>query len=342
MKVDLTNHIPQIILMIGMIIIGAVGRYILFGLGTQPFPNFEIIMVMSFIAVMLLRSPIALFVPLCSMIISDILIGNPIFVGSQMNKIVLFTYSGFALIAVVNIFIKEKIRSFVTNLSIHNLAFAGGLGMTFVLAYDVWTNFGWWYLMYPHTPATLTTVYLTGMPFMIYHLISGIITFVLVGVPIVTLMTHRSTEIHVQPLKLMHKIPVALITIVIISLAFTGTATQIPRNSEVWLEKADATSVRIVLIGDSWTLEDRIVASTDETVFSLLARTLSRHDMTFEYTYYQDFDANLIDTIHTTHNGNGGNYWQYWVNGVLSMVGADHFDIQNGMIVEWRFESVPT
>ena len=342
MKVDLANHVQQIILMIGLIIIGVVGRYVLFGLGTQPFPNFEIIMVMSFIAVLLLRSPIALFVPLLSMIISDILIGNPIFVGSEMNKIVLFTYSGFALIAVVNIFFKEKIRPYVTSISMRNLAFAGGLGIAFVLAYDVWTNFGWWYLMYPHTPATFATVYLAGIPFMIYHLISGVVTFVLIGVPVVTVMTYKSPEINVPPLKLVQKLPVVMVTIVIIGLAFTGTATQIPRNSEIWLEKADATSVQIVMIGDSWTLEDHIVVTADETVFSLLERTLSRHDMTFEYTYYQDFDANLIDMIHTTHNGDEGKYWQYWVDDELPMVGADHFDIENGMTVEWRFESVPT
>ena len=90
----------EILLLIGFIGIATLGRYILFGLGVQPFPNFEIIMVITFLAALFLKPTFAIFVPLLSMIFSDILIGNPIFVGSQMNRIVLFTYSGFAIIAI--------------------------------------------------------------------------------------------------------------------------------------------------------------------------------------------------------------------------------------------------
>ena len=137
MKFDLTNITQQIVVLIGLIGIGAIGRYVLFGLGTQPFPNFEIIMVVSFLAIMLIRSSIALIVPLLSMIISDILIGNPIFVGSQMNKIVMFTYSGFALIAVLNIVIREKIRPYISGIHLKTLAAGAGIGIGFVLIYDI-------------------------------------------------------------------------------------------------------------------------------------------------------------------------------------------------------------
>ena len=342
MKVDIANQTQQILVMICLIVIGAIGRYILFGLGTQPFPNFEIIMVISFIAVMLLRSNIALFVPLCSMILSDIMIGNPIFIGSQMNKIVLFTYSGFALIAVVNIVLRERIRPHVLGLKLRNLVFVGGLGIAFVLMYDMWTNFGWWYIMYPHTTTTLSMVYLAGIPFMIYHLISGIVTFIFIGTPVLTMVEKRIPGIQVKPHRLIQKVPAVLAAVIIIGLAFTGTATQIPRNSEIWFEKAEATSVAIIISGDTWILEDNLVAAVDETVFSLLERTLSRHEISFKYTYYSDFDANLIDTIHTNDNGDDGYYWQFWVNDDLPMVGADHFVIENGDVVEWRFEAVPS
>ena len=53
MKIEKLADLHQIILMIGFIIIGALGRYILYGLGAQPFPNFEIIMVITFLAVIL-------------------------------------------------------------------------------------------------------------------------------------------------------------------------------------------------------------------------------------------------------------------------------------------------
>jgi hypothetical protein len=342
MEINLANKIQQIIIVFGLIIIGAIGRYILFGLGTQPFPNFEIIMVISFIAVMLLRSNIALFVPLCSMILSDILIGNPIFIGSQMNKIVMFTYSGFALIAVANIFLRERIRSHLSSLKLQNLIFIGGIGLIFVLVYDVWTNFGWWYLMYPHTAETMTIVYLAGIPFMLYHLMSGLITFIFIGAPVVYLVLNNNHETMSEQRKFVQKIPVVLITLIVISLAFSGTATHIPRQSEIWLEKAESTSVSIIISGDTWTLEDNLFAYDNETVFSLLERILNRHDILFEYTYYSDFNANLIDTIHITKNGDDGKYWQYWVNDELPMVGVDHFTIENGDIVEWRFETIPT
>ena len=103
------RNLYQLLPLIGLIIIGTIGRYVLFGMGVQPFPNFEIIMVVSFLAIMLIRSPLALIVPLASMVGSDLLIGNPIFVGDQMNRIVLFTYSGFALIALLTLLNKNRL-----------------------------------------------------------------------------------------------------------------------------------------------------------------------------------------------------------------------------------------
>ena len=108
MEIKKISDLTQILLMIGLILIGALGRYILVGFGIQPFPNFEVIMVVTFLAIMLLKPTIAIFVPLLSMIFSDLLIGNPIFIGSQMNRIVLFTYSGFAMIALINVFNRER------------------------------------------------------------------------------------------------------------------------------------------------------------------------------------------------------------------------------------------
>ncbi len=342
MKIQIQNTTQKILLTISLIIIGAIGRYVLYGLGTQPFPNFEIIMVLTFVAAILLKSNIALLVPLISMIISDILIGNSIFIGNQMNKIVLFTYSGFALLSVISLTFKEKIRPYVSHLRISNFAVAAGLGIGFVLLYDVWTNFGWWYLIYPHTTETFATVYIAGIPFMIYHLLSGIITFTIIGVPLITFINSPKKEIKKHPLHIPHTLPAIIITIIVMALAFNGTATQIPQHSEVWLEQADATSVTLIIIGDSWTLKDNLVAQPEETVFALLQRALDRHDYTFEYTYYPDFDATLINTIHTTKNGDNGKYWQYYINGDLPMVGADQYIISNGDLIEWRFESVPT
>jgi hypothetical protein len=196
--------------------------------------------------------------------------------------------------------------------------------------------------MYPPTTQSLATVYLAGIPFMIYHMISGLVTFICIGAPALYLASQIIPEGQIKPLKLVHKIPVLIITFIVIGLAFNGTATQIPQKSEIWLEKADTTSVTIKIIGDTWSLQDNLFTDDDETAFALLERILQRHEMSFEYTYYSDFDAHLIDSIHSTTNGDDGKYWQYWVNNELPMVGADHFIIENGDMVEWRFEEVPT
>lgn len=214
----------NILLLLGFIVIGTVGRTILVRWGFQPFPNFEIIMILTFFAAIFLRPTLAMLVPLFSMILSDLLIGNPIFVGSQMNKIILFTYSGFAIIAVVNIFNRNRFKKGLGDFKLKNIGIAAGLGIGFVLIYDVWTNLGWWYLMYPHNTNTLATVFSAGIPFMIYHMISAAFTFVVIALPVVSFVSKKYKLEIPERIKTIHKIPVLAIAILLIALSFTGIA----------------------------------------------------------------------------------------------------------------------
>jgi hypothetical protein len=298
-------------------------------------------MVITFLAVMLLKPSIAIFVPLLCMIFSDILIGNPIFIGNQMNRIVLFTYSGFAMITLITTFNKERFKRGFENLRLKNVGISAGLGIVFVLIYDVWTNFGWWYIMYPHNLNSLAIVFSAGIPFMIYHLISGVITFIVIALPVLVYVSKKTNiKFHVN-IKNAHKIPVAILAICIITLSFTGTAYQVPEKSEVWLEKSDQTSIKIVIKGDEWMLEENIIAYDDVTVFSILENTLFKNDLSLEYTYYEQFDSILVDSINGVINGYDGKYWQYYVNGNIPMIGADKYIVNNGDYVEWRFEIIP-
>ena len=179
-----------------LVFIGTIGRTLLVGWKLQPFPNFEIIMVITFISVIYLRPNIAFFVPLLCMLLSDLLLGNSIIVGSQQNRIVLFTYSGFALISLFNIINKDKFKTKFMDLNKKNFAFAAGFGISFVLLYDIWTNFGWWFLIYPHTINSLIQVFINGIPFMIYHSISGVITFVLIALPVISIVYHKWYSIY--------------------------------------------------------------------------------------------------------------------------------------------------
>ncbi len=342
MKIKNSIDITQILMMTVLIGIGTIGRYVLYGLGVQPFPNFEIIMVVTFLAIMLLKPTIAIFVPLFSMILSDLLIGNPIFIGSQMNRIVLFTYSGFIMIAFINVIFKDKLKKGFGELRLKNVGFAAGLGVSFVLIYDVWTNVGWWFLMYPHTINSLAMVFTAGIPFMVYHLISGIVTFVIIALPILVYVSKKTNiELSIK-IKNAHKIPIAVLALCLITLSFTGTAMQVPEKSEIWFEKSDEISVKMVILGDGWTIEDNLIAYNDDTVFTLLERVLLKNDFSFEYTYYEQFDSILIDSINGVVNGQDGKYWQYYVNDgdIPPMVGADQYKISNGDNVLWRFEII--
>jgi len=332
----------NIVLLIAFVGVGTIARTLLVGWNLQPFPNFEIIMVITFLAAIFLRSTMAILVPIFSMILSDLLLGNSIFIGNQMNRIVLFTYSGFAMIALVNIFSRNKFRKGLGELKVRNIGIAAGLGIGFVLIYDVWTNIGWWYLIYPHTANSLAAVFTSGIPFMIYHMLSGAITFTAIALPIISYvsMKHRIE----MPLKIrnVRKIPVTLFVLCLVALSFTGTAMQIPEKSEIWLEDSDETSVKIVIIGDGWNVQDNIIAYDGDTVFSILKEVTQRNDIFLEYTYFEQFDSILIDSISIDLNGKDNMYWQYYVNGNIPMVGCDkYYTISNGDYIEWRFEVVP-
>lgn len=344
MNIKNQGNLQQIILFIGLILFGTIGRYVLFGMGVQPFPNFEVIMVVTFLSVMLLRSPIALLVPLVSMIGSDLLIGNPIFIGDQMNRIVIFTYSGFAVIALISLLNKERLWRGLGRFRLKTVGMVAGLGVGFVLLYDIWTNLGWWYLMYPHDTSSLALVYTAGLPFMVYHLLSGIITFLALGLPILFYATNTKEQLHRQPFTLttIQKLPAVLLVIGLIGLSFTGTAMTVPDKNEVWVEKSDLTSVRITIIGDQWTITDNMVAYPGDTAFSLLKRCSKEKEFTVDFTYYEQFDATLVNAINNAVGGTDGKYWQYYVNGELPNVGADKYIVSNGDILTWSFEVPPS
>ena len=329
----------QIMMTIGFILMGILGRYALVSMGAPP--NIEIILVLTFLAALFLRSPFALLVPLCSMIGSDLLLGNAIFVGDQMNRIILFTYSGFAMIAVINILNRERFRNSLSTIKLKSIGITAGLGVGFVLIYDVWTNLGWWYLIYPHTLGNLAAVFAAGIPFMINHLVSGVATFVLIALPFIVYLS-RAHKIQIPiRIKTIHKIPIVAIVLCLMVLSFTGTAMQVPQKSGIWLEKSEKTSVTIAIQGEGWAVTDHVVAYNGDTAFSVVKRCAERNALVFKSTYYASFDSTLIDQIGDTVNGHNGKYWQYYVNGDLPMVGCDKYTVSNGDSMVWRFESVP-
>lgn len=177
----------SVILVAGLFILGVLGRVAL-----ADCPNFETVLVASFLASILINSKFAVLISLSIMIVSDVLVGNAILIGAKMNQIVIFTYSGFALVSLIGILARKGIRSSLSAINPRSVLISAGLGAAFAIAYDAWTNLGWWYLLYPRTLENLVSVYAAGLPFMLYHIASGMATFVLIGLPVVSIVSSKN------------------------------------------------------------------------------------------------------------------------------------------------------
>ncbi len=322
-----------------LVLFATLGRYLLVSTGMQPFPNFEVVTVAAFIGIMILDVRVALFIPLVGMVCSDLLIGNPIFIGEKMNQIVIFTYSGFALVAFAGTLVGNKVKPYVSSIKVQSVFCMAGTGALLVFLYDMWTNFGWWYLMYPHTGDALLTVYALGAPFMIYHLISGITTFLCVGLPVISYVYGK------QPGTITNKsihaiwkqgIPTGVIALLLVLVSVTGCVSTSVKEGDA-VERVDNVSMEIIAPG--WNIAYRNVSTTNVTVASFLLESAHRYNFSVQANYWRGYDSLFVKSINNIENGEDGNYWQYYVNGEYAQVGCSLYHLHNNDIVEWRFES---
>jgi len=161
---------------ISIFTLGFVGRIVL-----HDYQNFETIMVASFLSALVLPRNWTFIVTISMIVASDIYLGY--FGGS---KIILFTYSGFLLVSLLTSKYKDKISGEIKPSTVYKF---GGAGILATLMYDVWTNFGVFLLTFNHTLDNLILVYILGLPFMLYHLISSLVTFTLIGFPFYALFS---------------------------------------------------------------------------------------------------------------------------------------------------------
>ena len=164
----------------------------IFGLGffgriaLHDYHNIETIMVSIFLASMLLPGGIAAIVSISMIVLSDIYLG---YFGP--SKIILFTYSGFLLVSLITTRLQEKIKGDYRGGTVYKFAASG---IIFTAIFDTWTNFGVFWIGYTHTIDNLVLVYILGIPFMIYHLLSSIFTFTVIGFPVYLALTSRTGE----------------------------------------------------------------------------------------------------------------------------------------------------
>ena len=153
----------------------------------HDYHNFETVMVSVFLAAMLLPAVLALIVTLSIMIFSDLYLG---YFGA--SRILFFTYTGFMLVSFVTSKFKTELGGKTSSGTVYKFTSSG---IIFALVYDTWTNFGVFWIGYAHTVENLFLVYALGLPFMIYHLLSSIITFSLIGFPIYSMLKSETTSL---------------------------------------------------------------------------------------------------------------------------------------------------
>ncbi len=147
-----------------LIVLGVVGRvalrpFVPEGNALIAFDLFAIIGMISILAGVLLGGYYSLVVPLAAMAVSDAILGN--------GMIFAFTWSGFALMGVLGLRARKSRAPDAT----FGLKLTG-IGVAGILAFDLWTNVGWWALFYPRTAEGLAACFAMAAPFMLGHLLT--------------------------------------------------------------------------------------------------------------------------------------------------------------------------
>ena len=147
---------------------------------------FFIIAVIAILSGILLGKYFVFIIPICVILITDIFYGivNPINSALWTTWLFLFTTSGYIFIALIGFIIKRK-----SKINISFFPKILGAGVVSVIIYDLWTNFGFWLSysklgFYSQNIQGLITVYIGGIPFMIWHMLSFSILLTTILIPI--------------------------------------------------------------------------------------------------------------------------------------------------------------
>lgn len=144
-------------------------------------------------------------------------------------------------------------------------------------------------------------------------------------------------------------LPITILLTILIAILFFTTRYSLKKEIEESLEiqrKSDQelqeiVEKRVLYIikkGKDEILQYQIAPVSDSTVFSLLEDLSQKKDFEISYKIYPEMGV-FVESIDGLGNGTDGKYWQYWVNGELPMVAANNLQVQEGDVVEWKFET---
>lgn len=137
---------------------------------------------------------------------------------------------------------------------------------------------------------------------------------------------------------------VAIISIATISIA--GTFKLVNDGVITLGQLEDSSSSKIINVtliidyGDGRVDEFKVnINSKNATVYSVLMKAANEHGFDVDADYYPNFKSHYIKSINQTEEDPKTNkFWQYYVNGVYGKVGADLMKVNDGDIIEWKYE----
>ena len=218
------------ILLIFVGVLGRIAFHDFFNNINLPFTEYGFLDVFFIIALVSIFSGILLgkyfvfIIPLCVISITDIYFGiiNPVNTALWSTWLFLFTTSGYVFIALFGMLSKRK-----SKFEIKYIPKFLGIGFIGIIIYDLWTNFGFWLSysklgFYPQTFSGLLSVYFSGIPFMLWHLLSFSIVFSLTLIPII--IYKKNTNILTVPLlKPTEKIYILCTTLILVVASIIST-----------------------------------------------------------------------------------------------------------------------
>ena len=128
-----------------------------------------------------------------------------------------------------------------------------------------------------------------------------------------------------------------LVLILLTSIVFvfkTETASKNEVTNNIAEELSENIFVSLKIINEEEDVYELSNISNESTVFDI-----TEENTDLEYNNNYDFGV-FIESINGIKNGDEGMYWQYYINDKLGDVAADKKNIEDGDVVEWRFEDV--
>lgn len=129
-------------------------------------------------------------------------------------------------------------------------------------------------------------------------------------------------------------VPLFILVVASITLVSTGVITfeRIEKNTE---------NITVTLNVDTGEDIFKYQIQTDNsTAFGVLEKARERTDLTFQADYNEKYQSHIINSINGVESTDTA-YWIFYLNGEMASVGVDQQYIQDGDIINFKFEESP-